>query len=222
MPRPLRSSKGGICYHVINRGNGRAQVFHKPSDYDAFVGLIADACERLPMRVLAYCVMPNHFHFVVQPIDDGDLSVWMQWLTTAHVRRYHCHYDSSGHVWQGRFKSLPIQSDEHLTIVLRYVERNPLRAGLVGRSQSWQWSSLRWWRRRDRPAFLQPGPLERPRDWVSRVNAPQTPREVEALRTCIQRGAPFGTHDWKRRIARRLGLECTLRSRGRPRKSKIK
>lgn len=99
MPRTARASAGGYCYHILNRGNGRAAVFHKDEDYRAFVRLIAEACRRRPMRVLAYCLMPNHFHLALWPFGDGDLSTWMQWLLTAHVRRYHRHYHSSGHVW---------------------------------------------------------------------------------------------------------------------------
>ncbi len=104
MPRPPR----GLCYHVLNRGDGQADVFHKDGDYQAFVTLIGLACDRLPMRLLAYCLLRNHFHLVLQPYEDGDLSCWMQWLTTAHVRRYHRHYRSSGHVWQDRFKGFVI------------------------------------------------------------------------------------------------------------------
>jgi len=103
MPRTARASVGGLCYHVINRGNGRAEVFHKARDYQAFVDLLRGSRARVPMRLLAYCVMPNHFHAAVWPHADGDLGRWMQWLLTAHVRRYHGHYQTSGHVWQGRF-----------------------------------------------------------------------------------------------------------------------
>src|SRR4029079_13972098 len=132
------------CYHVLNRGNGRACVFHKPGDYEAFVGLFERACERLPMRLLAYCLMPNHFHLVLWPRQDSDLGRFMQWLLTAHVRRYHRHYHGSGHVWQGRYKAFPIEQDEHLLTVLRYVERNPLRAKLVERAENWASSGLSW------------------------------------------------------------------------------
>ena len=86
MPRTARASVGGMCYHVINRGNARQEVFHKQSDYEAFVKLLSDAHERLPMRLIAFCLMPNHFHLVLWPHGDGDLSRWMQWLMTAHVR----------------------------------------------------------------------------------------------------------------------------------------
>ena len=123
-----------MCYHVINRGNGRADVFHKDRDFQAFVDLREPACKRQPVEVLGYCLMPNHFHLVLRPGDDGGLSRWMQWLMTCHVRRYRRHYGSSGHVWQGRFKAFPIQADEHLLAVLRYVDRNPLRASKLDRA----------------------------------------------------------------------------------------
>jgi len=209
----------------MNRGNARAEVFHKEEDYEAFLRLLSEACERLPMRVLAYCLMPNHFHLALQPRGNGDVSCWMQWLMTSHVRRYHRHYHSSGHIWQGRYKSFPIEADDHLYILLRYIERNPLRAKLVQRAQDWPWSSLRWWRRRDRPTYLTDGPMHRPSDWVRRVNRPQTDAELEAVRKSVNRGTPFGTKAWQTRTAARLGLQSTLRPRGRPpkkRKSKKK
>jgi putative transposase len=98
MPRTARASQGGSCYHVLNRGNGRQTVFHKDGDYAAFVKLLRDAAERVPMRLLAYCLMPNHFHLALWPRGDGALSDNMAWLLTAHVCRYHQHYHSSGHV----------------------------------------------------------------------------------------------------------------------------
>ena len=140
MPRTARASIGRICYHVLNRGNARQDVFHEDDDHLRFIELIQEACERVPMRVLAWCLMSNHFHLVVWPHADGELSRWMQWLLTSHVRRYHSRYHSSGHVWQGRFNAFPIQQDQHLLTVIRYVERNPLRAGLVGRAEQWPWS----------------------------------------------------------------------------------
>jgi len=142
MPRGARAAQGGYCYHVLNRGNGRRTVFHKKGDYAAFVKLLGGAGERAGMRLLAYCLMPNHFHLAVWPVHDGDLSRYMMWLLTAHVRRYHQHYHSSGHVWQGRFRAFAIQEDNHLLSVLRYIERNPVRAELCERAQKRKGDSL--------------------------------------------------------------------------------
>jgi REP-associated tyrosine transposase len=218
MPRTARASAAGICYHVLNRGNGRAEVFHKEGDYAAFVDLLAAANERLPLRILGYVLMPNHFHLVLWPRAAGDLSRWMQWLLTSHVRRYHRHYHSSGHVWQGRFKAFPIEQDKHLITVLRYVERNPLRANLVERAEDWTWSSLAWREKGKRPAMLAKWPVTCPRNWIEHVNTPQTEAELQALQRSVDRGSPFGNDRWQRRVANRLGLESTLRPRGRPRK----
>ena len=222
MPRTARASLGNWCYHVLNRGNARAEVFHKPEDYAAFIDLFAPACERIPMRVLGWCLMPNHFHLVLWPRKDGDLGRWMQWLLTSHVRRYHKHYHSSGHVWQGRFKAFPIQRDEHFLTVLRYAERNALRAGLAPAAQDWPWGSLRSRTARGGSDLLAPPPVPLPRDWVHLVNKPQSETEVSAIRASIARGRPFGSAPWTRLAATKLGLESSLRPRGRPRKNRKK
>jgi putative transposase len=217
MPRTARGSVGGYSYHVLNRGNARSTVFHKPDDYRAFVEIMAEASVRIPMRILAYCLMPNHFHFALWPRDDGDLSRWMHWLLTTHVRRYLRHYHSSGHIWQGRFKAFPIEGDEHLLTVLRYIERNPLRARLVYRAEDWPWSSLQWLSKPEQaPVRLDPGTVPRGSRWVDGVNESSTDPEVERLRECIRRGRPFGSPDWTLATAQRLGLESGLRPRGRP------
>src|SRR5438046_53401 len=181
MPRTARASVGGMCYHVLNRGNGRVDVFHKDGDFAAFVDLMAEANERLPLRILGYVLMPNHFHLVLWPRHDRDLSRWMQWLLTSHVRRYHRHYHGSGHVWQGRFKAFPIQQDGHLWAVIRYVERNPLRANMVPRAQQWAWSSLSWrgaGKQARRPELLSDWPVTCPRNWLAHVNAVQSEGEL--------------------------------------------
>ena len=218
MPRTARAAVGGLCYHVLNRGNGRAEVFHKPEDYDAFVELFAEANERLPMRILGWCLMPNHFHLVLRPHDDGDLGRWMQWLMTSHVRRYHRHYETSGHVWQGRYKAFPIQADEHFLGVLRYVERNACRAGLVERAEAWRWGSLHFRAQAESPSILSASPVKLPSGWTSLVNRPQREAEIQTIRNSIQRGTPLGGDRWTAATAERLGLESTLRPRGRPRK----
>jgi putative transposase len=216
MPRTARASQGGFCYHVLNRGNARRTVFHKAGDFVAFLKLLRQAGERTPMRLLAYCLMPNHFHLTLWPYADGDLSTYMAWLLTAHVRRYHQHYHSSGHVWQGRFRAFPIQEDDHLLTVLRYVERNPVRANLVERAQLWLWSSAAP-PHPEGPA-LDGGPVVRPANWLDHVNEPQTEAEVERLRESLRRGRPFGDLLWMQHTAVRLGLQASLRPRGRPKK----
>jgi putative transposase len=169
------------------------------------------------MRVLAYCIMPAHFHLVLWPRHDGDLSRWMQWLLTAHVRRYHRDHGGSGHVWQGRFKAFPVQADEHLLAVFRYVESNPVRAELVERAADWRWSSAGHWS--GRPTLLAPdrSPIERGGNWARKLNTPIPAAELERIRRSVVRGTPLGTSAWVAKTVTRLGLESTIRPRGRPR-----
>ena len=221
MPRSARGSVGGIWYHALNRGNLGEAVFHKPADYNAFVEAMASARSRLPLDALGYCLMPNHFHLILRPTADGDLSRWIQWLLTAHVRRHHRIYGSHGHVWQGRFQAFPVQADEHLGTVLRYVESNALRTGLVARAEDWKWSSLSGWLR-DEVFLYRDEPAVRDKKWLARVNAPQAAAELERVRHAVARGCPFGNEKWTRATAKRLGLESSLRPRGRPRKDQSK
>jgi len=219
MPRTGRAARGGYCYHVLNRGNGRSEVFHKDGDYAAFIKLLRQARERLPMRILGYCLMPNHFHMLLWPHKDGDLGRWMQWLMTSHVRRYHQHYASSGHVWQGRFKAFPIEKDDHLLTVLRYVERNPLRAELVSRVQDWRWSSVaEHLGESGESGIVTAGPVPLPADWIEHVNQPLTEAELARMRESVNRGAPYGEKNWVTATAKALGLQASIRPRGRPRK----
>ena len=218
MGRTARVAAGGICYHVINRGNRRATVFHTSEDYDAFVRLIGRACMRIPMRVLAYCLMPNHFHFVLWPYGDGDMSRWMHWLLTSHVVRYHKILGTSGRVWQGRYKSFPIEQDRHLLTVLRYVERNPVRAKLVTSARDWNWSSLARHDNTMSQALLSEGPVTKPADWLRLVDQPQPDDEVAALRRCSFKCAPFGSDLWVLDVAAELGLISSLRGPGRPKR----
>ncbi len=225
MPRPLRTAEGGLIYHTLNRGTARLAIFETDDDYEAFERVLAQAVARYDMRLLVYCLMPSHFHLLLWPRRDGDLSRFMGWLTLTHTQRWHSHHRTAGtgHLYQGRFKSFPVQPDEHLLTVCRYVERNALRAGLVERAQDWRWSSL--WARRakaseERPD-LAPWPIDRPHDWTRRVNRPFVPEEEEAVLRSIQRGQPFGSVRWQIKTAARLGLESSLRPRGRPRKTDL-
>ena len=204
----------------MNRANARRDVFLKDDDYEAFLKALGHACIEVPMRVLGFCLMPNHFHLALWPTNDGDLSRWMHWVLNTHVRRYHKHHQTSGHIWQGRFKAFPTESDEHLLTVLRYIERNPVRAKLVRKSEKWRWSSARHWQKSEgRPSYLIPGPVQRPKDWTGWVNRAVTEAELKALRQSVNRGSPFGSEPWVAQTAEEMGLKSTLRPRGRPRKA---
>lgn len=222
MPRRLRQAEGGLVYHVLNRGVGRMTLFDKNADYEAFERIMAETVARSGIRLLSYCLMPNHWHLLVWPREDGELSEALRWLTVTHAQRLHAHRKSAGtgSIYQGRFKSFPVQSDEHFLAVARYVERNAVRAKLVERAEDWRWSSL-WRRSQGDPLvkeLLSAWPVARPSDWPRRVNRALTIAELTAIRRSVERGQPYGGPRWVSSTARRLGLESTLRPRGRPRK----
>jgi len=198
-------------------------MFKRDGDFAAFQRLLAEAHQRLPLRILSYCLMPTHWHFVAWPRADGELTAYFRWLAHTHAMRWRVSRQTVGygHLYQGRFKSFPMQSDEHLLVVCRYVERNPLTAGLVTRAQDWHWSSL-WVRKNgtdEQKAVLSPWPVERPADWVNRVNAAITDKELARLRVSVGRGRPFGSDAWTGRTVARLHLEHTVRREGRPSKA---
>src|SRR3990172_1855736 len=203
MPRRPRGPTNDLVYHVLNRGVRRATLFESPWDYSAFERVLLQAVQRVAVRVLAYCVMPNHWHLIVWPQAADDLSRFMHWLTCTHAQRWHSLRGTSGtgSVYQGRYKAIPIKSDLHTLHVCRYVERNPLRAGLVTRAEDWRWSSL--WRRCNScdDVILSDWPILRPADWIEHVNQPQTEAELEALRSAVRRGTPFGDDPWRRETA---------------------
>jgi len=222
MPRPKRADEAGGLYHALNRGNARSQIFHKPEDYDAFERILAEGLERYPCQIISYQLMPNHWHLILRPVEDGGMSRFLGWVSLTHTMRLHAHYHTlgEGHVYQGRFKSFPIQDDEHFYVVCRYVERNALRAGLVERAEEWKWGSLSRWlaNPEPEPKLLSPWPLPRLPNWRDRVNQPLSDKELNAVRWSVKRGSPFGNETWVESIARRLDLESTLRPRGRPKK----
>ena len=221
MPRNARQTPGGYVYHVLNRAAAHLTLFAKPADYDAFVDLLDEALAKHPCRLLAYCVMPTHWHFVLWPQGDGEMSALLRWLTLTHAVRWQTHFHciGSGHVYQNRFKAFPVAEDDHLYAVLRYVERNPLRAGLVKHVCDWPWSSAACRRAGGEASQrLHPWPVPYPRNWLTRVEKPQTEAELAALRQCVVRGRPYGSETWVEGVVERLGLQSSVRPRGRPHK----
>lgn len=217
-----RLDVGGVVFHVLNRANNRSLMFEQPGDYLAFETMLEEAKQRVPIELFAYCIMPNHWHLVVRALRDGTLSTFMHWLTLSHSKRWRAFRETTGygHLYQGPYKSFPVQDDRYFLSVCRYVERNPLRANLVNRAEEWRWSSL--WRMvhgdDQQRRLIDPRPIRPTSDYVEWVNAPQTQEEIDAIRQSVRRGSPYGDAVWVRGTADRLGLAATLHPRGRPRK----
>ena len=219
MGRSLRAASGDLVYHVLNRANARRTLFADEGDYAAFERVLAQACTRVSMRLLAYCVMPNHWHLVVWPRQDGDLSRFMNWLTLTHTQRWHQHRHSvgEGHVYQGRFKSFPVETNEYCLTVCRYVERNPVRAGLVERAEQWRWSSAGSLG----AVPLYAWPMERPAEWLHWVDEGESSAQLKAVRRSVIKGQPYGSAPWVEQMVVQWDLGVTMRGRGRPRKELV-
>lgn len=220
MGRSPRADEAGGIYHALNRGNAKHAIFFKDEDYEAFERLIAEGLEKFPIDLIAYQWMNNHWHMVLSPDEDGGMGEFLRWITLTHTQRYHAHHGTTGfgHVYQGRFKSFPVQDDQHLHVVCRYVERNAFAAKLVKKAQDYRWGSLYNWLGGDSPIELATWPVRRLPNWTKRVNQALTKKEQDALARSVTRGVPFGTEPWTAATVERIGLESTIRPRGRPKK----
>lgn len=227
MGRLPRTIDDGLVYHAFSRGNNRTEVFGDDEDRVAFLEALARTKERYPFRLFGYCLMTDHFHLLIRPESGQSVSRILQSLTVAHTWHYHKRHQSSGHVWQGRFKSPVIQDDRHLLVVLRYIEANPLRARMVANPADYRWSSYPCHGLGLDDPLVSPFPVweslgrteaERRRRWRTKLSAKQSDAELKAVRDSLQSGRPFGDSDWTEQMARRWNVELVPRPRGRPRK----
>lgn len=211
MPRTTRTDVGGEIYHILNRANARVQIFDNKGDYQLFENILEEAIEKFDMRLLAYCIMPNHFHLVLYPKRDGDLSLFMGWLSNTHTRRWHTQKGTvgQGHLYQGRYKSFICQKDNHFLALVLYVERNARKANLCKLSENWEWSSL--YRRekgsKEKKKFLTEWPIHIPKNYLSLVNQNQNSEEEDVIEGSIIKGNPYGNNDWVEKVVKKFGLE---------------
>ena len=215
-----RVAVGDVVYHVLNRANGRAQIFHTDTEYQHFESLLLEGVALIGMRILAYCIMPNHWHLVLYPHKDGDMSEFMRWVTTTHVRQRRTQTKSvgAGHLYQGTYKSFPIEADQHLLTVIRYVEQNPLRAKLVTQAEQWQWSSLyrRQRNNKEDQKLLSILPTELPENYLESVNTVLSESVLIDVRHSLTKGTPYGGDIWTDEMVDKYNLGSTIRGPGRP------
>lgn len=221
MPRHARVSPDGFVQHVVNRGDHRETLFHKPGDYRAFLRIVAEVAHVVPMRILAYCVMKNHFHLLLWPHAGEDLPVFMHRLMTVQIKRYLSHYPpaSPGHIYQGRYTNSLVELGRPLISVARYVEANALMAGLVDRAQEYPWSSASPLAEEPERPDLSAWPMPKPVDWLKLVNLRTPLDELKRIQRRAARGAPIGSADWTTHVVQTYGLEHTMRPPGRPAQS---
>jgi putative transposase len=221
MARARRQSPADFVYHVLNRANGKQTIFQGYSDFNMFEKILAEGLRKVPIRLTGYCLMSNHWHLLLWPYNDGDLSKFIHWISMTHSQRWHSIRNSSGtgHLYQGRFKSFPVQNESYYLTVLRYIESNPLRAGVVKSSSHWSWSSLaiRNGITKGRPS-ISAGPVELPDNWPGLVDILPGENDLKKIEHCICRGTPFGRDDWVSQTAKKLRIISTLKPLGRPTK----
>jgi len=193
MPRAKRFARPDSVHHVINRANDRRQLFDSPSDYDEFLRLIAWAKERCRIRILAFCVMPNHWHFLLWPGNENEIPKFIHRLTTTHSvrRRRATNSVGFGHVYQHRYHSFLVDSESYYFKVIHYIEANPLRAGLVSSAKDWAWSSLMERRSAADQSIIDSGPLVLPPDWDELVDEPLDLDVLQRIRSGFQQRKPI-------------------------------
>jgi len=218
MPRRQRHATGQFIFHVLNRAVQHITLFEDDSDYGSFLRILTESVTRFPMRLLAYALMPTHWHLVLWPSGDDSLSPFMQALTGEHAQAWRRKKGSRGRgaVYQGRFKAIAVQDDAHFLRLCRYVERNPMRAKFVERAEEWPWASAF-------PAAQDPGrpllaswPVSKPSNWHDQLNVPEPPQVLEHIRGCIRRGRHYGTDTWRQITSTELRWRTGLREPGRP------
>ena len=225
MPRSTRVDVGGEIYHVSNRANGRLKIFNTDGDYKLFEQLLLETKELIDMRILAYEIMPNHWHLVLHPKRDGDLGAFMHRLTNAHTRNVHAHTgtNGSGHLYQGRYKSFLVDSENYLLSVIKYVERNAVRAKLVCSCEDWRWGSawLRVFGTAVQKKLIDPVSVTLPADYIRWINTQEKQSELDTVRNSVIKSVPYGKESWVEKMVSKHKLESTLKSPGRPRKSTL-
>jgi len=220
MARQPRVDLAGYVYHVINRASGRVPIFRTDADYLLFEKVLEEAVEKYDMRVLAYCIMPNHFHLALYPRQDSDVQKFTGWLTKTHTQRWHVAHDTVGygHLYQGRYKSFIVNTDEYYLILMKYIEQNPLRANLVRRSEDWKWSSL--YRRLNgtikQKKILYPWIIDVSDNYIKEVNTLPAKKELNEVRKSVLKGTPLGSERWRRKLISKMNLAHTTRGVGRP------
>jgi putative transposase len=205
VPRTARRFIDGLPYHVLNRGNRRQTIFSQAHDYELFLTTLADALVRVPLAILAFVLMPNHFHLVLLPERGVAISEFMRWFMNAHIRRHHRFRElwGTGHLYQGRFKAFAVQGNHHLLTVIRYVEANALTARLVSTAEEWEWSSLSRRTCEDGRDLLSPSPVPRPPNWLEIVNRRLPLDVLDELRMANRRQVAFGDQEWVRMMTKR-------------------
>jgi len=220
MPRQSRIDIAGEVYHVINRANARTWIFETDGDYNAVLESLEETIKKVPLDIFSFCIMSNHWHFSVRPKSDGDMGRFFGKFTQKLTQRWHKYHKTvgSGHLFQGRFKSFLVQTDPYFIQLMKYIEANPLRAGLVSKAEAWRWGSLylRTTSSELIGKILATWPVDMPNDYLETVNQPLQKIFLDQVRNSVVRGRPLGRVEWVEKKVDEYGLESSMREPHRP------
>ncbi len=220
MARQPRVDIADQIYHVINRSNARWNIFKVAKDFQGILKSLQETLELIPMGIFAFCLMSNHWHFIVRPKENGDMGKFFGKFTQKATQRWHTQHGSvgSGHLFQGRFKSFLVEKDSYFLQLAKYVEANALRVNMVKKAEDWKWGSL--YLRLKNPELtkqlLTPWPIDMPKDYLGLVNNPLPKIQLNNIRHSIEKSKPLGTEQWVKRQIDKYDLGYTLREPGRP------
>jgi len=211
MPRRRLAGSGGFVFHVMNRSAKQLTLFDTPSEYETFLQVLADADTACPMRLLEYCLMPNHWHLLVWPERDDQLSRYMRWITGVHAQRWRQArgQPGKGAVYQGRYRWVAVQGGGHYEVARRYIQQNPVRAQLVGCQDEWPWSSASCEPILSRPTLAQ-GPLSLDTCHANPVDRLLDAETAQQMRASLRSGHPFGDPQWSMALEVRKWLTAVL------------
>ncbi|MBY4676814.1 REP-associated tyrosine transposase [Marinobacterium arenosum] len=227
MPRPPRLEIPGLPHHVVQRGVDRQAVFFDDDCYHTYLQYLQQYSYRYCLRVHSWCLMTNHIHLLVTPNSEKGISKLMQSLNSGYAQLINQRFRRSGHLWSGRFKSSLIDSDHYLLTCMRYIELNPVRAGMVTRPEDYRWSSYRhnaldgwqpWITPHEMYTALGKNRRERRAHYREIVLSPLEEDQLGSLRQATEQGRVFGSDRFQAQISAMLGRDLSPRKRGRPRK----
>ena len=212
MPRSARIVVPGLAHHVIQRGNRQQEIFFSDDDRRAYLDLLRIYCRKTGTRCLAWCLMDNHVHLALVPQLADGLRATLAAVHTAYSQRINAAQATSGHLFQGRFLSYPMD-DAHLMVAVRYIENNPVKAGLVSQAEAWAWSSARAHVEQRDDGLTDLATLGRHvANWRAMLAGGL--EAADQVDTAIRTGLPLGAEPWRQDLARQFGRSTTPAKRG--------
>jgi len=220
MPRIARIVGAGYPHHIIQRGNNKEKVFLDKEDYEKYLFLLEKYSAEKDAAILAYCLMPNHLHLLVKPLEEKTLSKMMQGITLCYTQYFNGKYRRTGRLWECRYHSTIVDEDRYLWSVSRYIENNPVRAGIAKKAEDYRFSSAKAHLLGEADATLK-GPLfdkGELREYKRFMRGEENEGSLGEIRRQTRLGKPLGDESFLKTLSKRLNRSLIFRPKGRPKK----